>query len=64
MSFFVAVLLHPDIQTKAQEELDAVTGKERLPTFEDRPQLPFVDAVLKEVQRWRPSVPLGEFNTR
>jgi len=59
MSFFVAVLLHPDIQTKAQEELDAVTGKERLPTFEDRPQLPFVDAVCKELQRWRPSVPLG-----
>ncbi|KAH9975190.1 CyP450 monooxygenase [Russula compacta] len=59
MSFFVAVLLHPDIQKMAQEELDNVTGRERLPTFEDRPRLPFVDAVCKEVLRWRPVVPIS-----
>jgi hypothetical protein len=44
----------------AQRELDAVTMRERLPTFEDRPRLPFVDAICKEVKRWRPAVPLGE----
>jgi hypothetical protein len=44
----------------AQEELDAVTGRERLPTLEDRPRLPFVDAVCKEVCRCRPVLPLGE----
>ncbi|KAI0280320.1 cytochrome P450 [Russula aff. rugulosa BPL654] len=33
--------------------------RERLPTFEDRPRLPFVDAICKEVKRWRPAVPLG-----
>jgi cytochrome P450 len=60
MSFFVAALLRPDIQTIAQQELDAVTKRERLPTLEDRPSLPFVDAVCKEVIRWRPVVPLGE----
>jgi cytochrome P450 len=60
MSFFLAALLHPDIQKRAQEELDAVTGRERLPTFDDRPRLPFVDAVCKEVMRWRPVTPLGE----
>ena len=59
MSFFVAALLRPDIQTVAQEELDAVTKRERLPTLEDRLRLPFVDAVCKEVMRWRPVVPLG-----
>ena len=47
----------------AQQELDAVTGRERLPTFEDRPRLPFVDAVCKEVLRWRPVTPIGKFTT-
>jgi hypothetical protein len=60
MPFFVAALLRPEIQTMAQKELDAVTMGERLPTFEDRPRLPFVDAICKEVKRWRPAVPLGE----
>ena len=60
LSFFVAVILHPEIQKMAQEELDTVTRRERLPMFEDRPKLPFVDAVCKEVLRWRPIAPLGE----
>jgi cytochrome P450 len=60
LSFVVAVLLRPEIQKMAQEELDTVTRRERLPTFEDRPKLPFVDAVCMEVIRWRPVTPLGE----
>ena len=60
MPFFVAALLRPEIQMIAQREIDAVTMRERLPTFEDRPRLPFVDAICKEVKRWRPAVPLGE----
>ena len=60
LSFFVAALIRPEIQTMAQDELDTVTGRERLPTFEDRPKLPFVDALCQEVVRWRPIVPLGE----
>jgi hypothetical protein len=63
VTFFVAILLRPDVQTKVQKELDAVTGRERLPTFEDRPRLPMVDAVCREVLRWRPVTPLGEFTT-
>ena len=60
-SFIVAMLVYPDIQKKAQDELDSVIGRERLPTFEDRPRLPFIDAVCKEVIRWRPVAPLGVF---
>jgi len=60
MTFIVAALLHPEMQKIAQEELDAVTMRERLPTFEDRPRLPFVDAICQEVTRWRPIAPLGE----
>jgi Cytochrome P450 len=60
MSFIVATLVRPEIQTMAQEELDAVTERERLPTFEDRPRLPFVDAICMEVSRWKPVAPIGE----
>jgi hypothetical protein len=60
-SFFVAMLLYPGMQTKAQDELDSVVGRERLPTFEDRPNLPFIDAMCMEVFRWRPITPLGAF---
>ena len=59
MPFFLTMALHPDVMRKAQNELDVVTGRDRLPTFEDRPRLPFVDAVCREVSRWQPVAPLG-----
>jgi cytochrome P450 len=58
MSLFLALLLHPEVQKKAQDEIDAVTGRLRFPNFEDRPRLPFVDALCKEILRWRPAAPL------
>jgi hypothetical protein len=61
MVFVVAVLLRPEVQTMAQKELDAVTKTERLPMFEDRSMLPFVDTICKEVMRWKPVTPLGEY---
>jgi Cytochrome P450 len=64
MTLFLAVLLHPEVQKKAQDEIDAVTGRERFPNFEDRPRLPFVDALCKEVLRWRPAAPLRASYTR
>ncbi|KAF5231552.1 hypothetical protein FANTH_13355 [Fusarium anthophilum] len=44
---------------KAQEEIDGVIGNERLPDCLDRPSLPFVNAIVKEVLRWHPIVPMG-----
>ncbi|KAJ7935552.1 cytochrome P450 [Mycena leptocephala] len=58
-SFFLAMALHPDIQKKAQSEIDTVIGTHRLPEFEDRPSLPFVEALYREVMRWKPVAPLG-----
>ncbi len=52
--------LHPEAQKKAQAEIDAVCGRGRLPTFEDRKQLPFVDALIREVTRMHPAAPTGE----
>ena len=46
-----------DIQEKAQEELDRVIGHDRLPTFSDRPNLPYIDAVLRETIRCFPVLP-------
>ncbi|KAJ7928115.1 cytochrome P450 [Mycena leptocephala] len=58
-SFFLAMAVHPDIQKKAQSEIDTVIGTRRLPEFEDRPSLPFVEALYREVLRWKPVLPLG-----
>jgi len=51
--------LFPEVQRKAQEEIDRVVGQGRLPSFEDRENLPYIDAVVKEALRWHPVAPLG-----
>ncbi|KAJ6559124.1 cytochrome P450 [Mycena vulgaris] len=58
-SFFYAMAVHPEVQKKAQNEIDAVIGTYRLPEFEDRPSLPYVEALYREVMRWKPVLPLG-----
>jgi cytochrome P450 len=51
---------YPEVQARAQAELDAVVGTDRLPDFNDQPNLPYVNAILKEVLRWQPVTPFGE----
>ncbi|KAJ6466256.1 cytochrome P450 [Mycena sanguinolenta] len=58
-SFFLAMAPYPEIQKKAQAEIDTVIGPGQLPEFEDRPSLPFVEALYREVMRWKPVTPLG-----
>ncbi|KAJ6627486.1 cytochrome P450 [Mycena sp. CBHHK59/15] len=58
-AFFLAIALHPAVQARAQAEIDAVVGRDRLPTFADRDDLPYVDALVKEVLRWNAVVPTG-----
>lgn len=50
---------YPHVQKRAQEEIDRVVGNERLPLLQDRQHLPYVDAIMSEVLRWKPAVPLG-----
>lgn len=57
--FFLAMLLYPDVQRKAQKELDSLLGESALPSINHRKDLPYVDALCKEVLRWRPAVPLA-----
>jgi cytochrome P450 len=48
---------YPEVQRKAQQELDSVVGVNTLVQFEDRAKLPYINALVKEVLRWHPVVP-------
>ncbi|KAJ3521002.1 hypothetical protein NMY22_g12499 [Coprinellus aureogranulatus] len=58
-ALLLVLATHPDVQKKAQDEIDAVIGADRLPLVTDRPSLPYLEAVLKEVGRWYTVAPLG-----
>jgi hypothetical protein len=58
-TFFLCMTLYPDIQKRAQEEIDAVLGTGRLPTLADQKHLPYVEALVKEILRWGPAGPRG-----
>jgi cytochrome P450 len=53
------MVLFPDVQKRVQAELDAVVGRKRLPTFQDRASLPYLEATIKESLRFHPPTPLG-----
>jgi cytochrome P450 len=55
----LAMLLNPDVQKKAQEQIDAVVSPGHLPECQDEEALPYVSAILKESFRWRPALPCG-----
>ncbi|SPJ71997.1 related to O-methylsterigmatocystin oxidoreductase [Fusarium torulosum] len=57
--FFLAMKPYPEVQKKAQEEIDRVVGGDRLPTTEDRSNTSHLDAIVKEVLRWHPIAPMG-----
>ncbi|KAJ7490967.1 cytochrome P450 [Mycena latifolia] len=57
-TFVMMMVHHPDIQRKAQAEIDAVVGTERLPDLGDRPLLPYIDCLIKEVYRFHPAAPM------
>jgi cytochrome P450 len=57
-SFFRFMTVHPELQARAQAELDAVIGLERLPALADRSHLPFMNALLKETLRCALITPL------
>jgi len=58
-SFVLAIVIHPDVQTQAQKDIDEKIGHGRLPDFSDRHSLPYITAIVKEVLRWNPVAPLG-----
>jgi cytochrome P450 len=55
----LAMIAFPKVQRRAQAEIDAVVGRDRLPTFAHTPRLPYVRAIIREVLRWRPAIPFS-----
>jgi cytochrome P450 len=59
-TFVLAMLACPEVQKKAQAEIDSLTGGRYLPSFEDEASLPYISALVKEVMRWENVTPFGE----
>ncbi|KAA1473739.1 cytochrome P450 [Dentipellis sp. KUC8613] len=59
LSSILGLLLHPHVQERAHKEIDSVIGRDRLPTYQDRDSLPYVEAIYREVLRWHPVLPLS-----
>lgn len=51
--------IHPEIQKKAQKEIDRLLQGERLPTLADQEDLPYISALLKEIYRWHAPLPIS-----
>ena len=60
--FILAMIKHPEVLRKAQEEIDSTIGHSRLPVFSDRSSLPYIEAMLTETLRWGCPVPLSTFH--
>ncbi|GAB1517074.1 hypothetical protein RhiTH_000117 [Rhizoctonia solani] len=58
-SLFAAMAMYPEVQTKAQAEVDSILCGNRFPEIEDQQSMPYVEAVIKEALRWRSVLPLG-----
>ncbi|KAG2085586.1 cytochrome P450 [Suillus discolor] len=59
LTFMHAMACFPEVQTRMREEIHRVVGTDRLPSFDDRGRLPYINAAIKEVYRWKPNSPLG-----
>lgn len=59
VAFVQAMVLYPEAQKRAQEEIDRVVGQDRLPNMDDEMSLPFVRGCVKESLRWMPTNILG-----
>ena len=59
-TFLLHMLSFPEHLKKAQEELDRVVGPDRLPSWEDEEQLPYLMACIKESMRLNPAATIGE----
>lgn len=54
LTLILAFALYPNVQKKAQAEIDALCGTERSPIWTDFKQLPYINSIIKEGMRWRP----------
>ncbi|KAM5544434.1 hypothetical protein V8D89_002094 [Ganoderma adspersum] len=41
----------PEVQARARAELDSICGRDRLPTADDEAKMPYIHAIVKEIER-------------
>ncbi|XP_039086148.1 cytochrome P450 2C41-like isoform X1 [Hyaena hyaena] len=60
LRFAILLLLkYPEVTAKVQEEIDCVIGRHRRPCMQDRSRMPYMNAVLHEIQRYIDLVPVN-----
>lgn len=59
MTFIYLMAVNPEVQRKAQAEIDQIVGADRLPDLGDRESLPYVEAIYREIMRWKPPLPIA-----
>ncbi|XP_031345332.1 probable cytochrome P450 304a1 isoform X2 [Photinus pyralis] len=50
---------HPEVQAKIQTEIEQVVGRARLPNLDDRKNMPYTEAVIRESLRIDPVLPIN-----
>nr|UPH69770.1 putative cytochrome p450 protein [Neofusicoccum parvum] len=59
LAIIQAMTQYPEVQKRAQAEIDSVVGFDRSPRWSDFSKLPYINMIIKEAHRWRPVLPLG-----
>lgn len=57
--FIKAMVLFPDVQKRAQGDIDCIVGPDRMPNMDDEPNLQYIRGCIKESFRWMPTAMLG-----
>ena len=57
--FFKAAARYPEFVQEAHKELDKVVGCSRMPNWDDQDNLPYIEAIVKELHRWASAAPLA-----
>ncbi|KIK66226.1 hypothetical protein GYMLUDRAFT_157950 [Collybiopsis luxurians FD-317 M1] len=58
-AFLLTMLMYPEVQARAQRELDKVLAPGELPTFNDEATLPYIVAIIREIIRYQPVTPMA-----
>ncbi|KAM9839467.1 cytochrome P450 2F2-like [Aulostomus maculatus] len=56
---FLYFMTHPHVQERCQREVDRVLGNKERASFDDRHNMPYIQAVIHEIQRIANTVPLS-----